>query len=115
MKQLAVFIAIAWIAQTSFAACWRDVSGRMICPGANVQCVNTRTGELRCGRPNGGILLDNNGDARCGVGYCTYDNKNNVVCSTVEGGGAIRSLKGDTACDGSCTPASGTMCSMPRS
>lgn len=70
---------------------------------------------MRCGRPSGGILLDQNGDARCGVGYCTYDNKNNVVCSTIEGGGAGRDVKGEVACDGGCAPASGTMCSMPKS
>lgn len=94
--------------------CFRDAYGNLACPSGPGQCVTTRTGEVRCAQPGGGIALDQYGDARCGVGQCVIDRRGVVQCSSSSGGGAGYDASGAAICDAGCRPGSGTLCSLPQ-
>lgn len=113
-KKLLLTLALAAAAQAALAAnCAPDFRGAVNCPG-NSACMMTRSGEVRCARDGGGIALDREGDARCGVGRCAVDMKGNVMCSSTAGGGASLDSSGAVVCDAGCRPGSGTACSAPR-
>ncbi|WP_420992249.1 hypothetical protein ACKI2N_030760 [Cupriavidus sp. 30B13] len=113
-KKLLLGLAFAAAAQAALAAnCAPDYRGTVTC-SANSACMMTRSGEVRCAKDGGGIALDRDGDARCGVGRCALDMKGNVLCSTAVGGGASLDSSGAVVCDAGCRAGSGGACSAPR-
>lgn len=114
--KLAAALLLVTLATTAASAttCFRDAYGNTACPDGPAQCVMTRTGEVRCAQPGGGIALDRYGDARCGVGQCVTDSKGLVQCASSSGGAAGYDANGSAVCDAGCRPGSGTLCSLPR-
>lgn len=108
-----VAVAVSVFSTGALAACTRDAYGNVRCADGST-CMATRTGEIRCAKNGGGIAINREGEARCGVGQCIADSKGDVHCSNMAGGGVTLDSRGAALCDEGCRPGSGTMCSMSR-
>ena len=67
-------------------------------------------GKLHCAKRGGGVIRDEYGNVRCGVGYCTADDRGRLLCSTTLGGNVARDSYGKVTCEGGCQDAQAPLC-----
>ena len=77
-------------------------------------CLTTAGGLVICPPPDGSIGADATGQAVCGRGECSKDQRGQWMCSTKSGGYVARNGAGQIVCTGGCEMASATLCESAR-
>jgi hypothetical protein len=83
-------------------------------PRAPQTCLTTTAGLVICPPPNGSIGADATGQAVCGRGECSKDERGQWMCSTESGGYVAHNGAGQIVCTGGCEMASAALCESAR-
>jgi hypothetical protein len=67
-------------------------------------------GKVHCAKQGGGVIRDQYGSVRCGVGHCAADDTGRLLCSTTPGGNVARDSYGKVTCEGGCYDAQTQLC-----
>lgn len=104
-------------AQYGQRGCVPNFYGRPICPPAQQSgqggCLTDSFGQTLCSPPGGGIVINEGGQAACGVGACGPNGIGQFVCSARPGGYVTRDF-GRVLCTGGCELASISRCQRPQ-
>ncbi len=111
---IALLTCIAADAIAQNQACTRTSAGDVVCGAPDSICLSERRRDVMCSTPGGGIILDRNGVAQCGPGYCVTDQRGQTWCSSAARGGAATDSNGQAHCTDGCVRGDNAACVRPR-
>lgn len=76
-------------------------------------CIPDLYGKMTCPPPNGGMMVDMQGNTVCGPGSCARNSRGQVRCAALPGGQVVIDSSGNVLCIGGCVDGDKKSCMTP--